>query len=247
MHPMTQHATILIVDDQQDLRENLMELLREEGYHVLDARDGQAALERLETAHVDLVIADIAMPRMNGYQLLEQMLASPAWRAIPLLFLSARTLDSDVRYGKELGADDYLIKPLNRADLLAAVRGRLRRSQQALTQRPVGAGVPEEAELALGRLRIAPAHHQAFLDGHPIELSAREFRLLLQLARRPLAVASFADLLRATHDLDAVSTEAGVLLRPLVRSLRRKLGYAVGEDGPIETVRGVGYRLRPLE
>lgn len=247
MQPNMQHATILIVDDQQDLRENLMDLLSEEGYHVLDAPDGQAALERLEMTHVDLVIADIAMPRMNGYQLLEQMLASPDWRVIPLLFLSARTLDSDVRYGKELGADDYLIKPLNRADLLAAVRGRLRRSQPALAQRATGATAPQAADIVLGRLRIAPAHHQATLDGNPIELSAREFRLLLQLARRPLAVASFSDLLRATHDLDATSTEAGVLLRPLVRSLRRKLGYAVGEDGPIETVRGVGYRLRPLE
>ena len=244
---MDPQATILIVDDQPEILENIELILSIEGYHVLAASDGPEALDLLQAHAVDLILADIAMPRMNGYQLFERVRENPEWVPIPFLFLTARAMDSDIRYGKELGADDYLTKPIQPEDLLAAVQGRLRRARELARlskapQAPVAA-TPASQVLDLGRLRIDPAQHRAWMDGEPLKLSAREFLLLTYLAQRVDQVVSAQELIQVTHELDTDRVEAGSLLRPLVRSLRRKLGYSVGETGCIENVRGVGYRL----
>jgi DNA-binding response OmpR family regulator len=123
-------ASILVVDDQADLLENIELALEAFGYRVMTAHDGIEALEVLKSQPVDLILADIAMPRMNGYQLYERVRDKMQWVTIPFVFLTARALDSDVRYGKELGADDYLTKPIQPEDLLAAVQGKLRRTEQ---------------------------------------------------------------------------------------------------------------------
>jgi DNA-binding response OmpR family regulator len=238
-------ASILVVDDQPEILENLALVLEAEGYQALMASDGVEALELLQSQHVDLVLADIAMPRMNGYQLFERMRENPQWVAIPVLFLTARALDSDIRYGKQLGVDDYLIKPIEPEDLLAAVNGRLRRAEQLakLVHHTDPAVTAKTQAVTLGRLRIDPAQHRVWLDGAPIKLSAREFTLLQCLALKANHVVSPQELIRATHQLEIDSIEAGTLLRPLIRSLRRKLGYSVSDPGCIENVRGVGYRL----
>ena len=123
-------ASILIVDDQPEIVDNVALILDAEGYQALTANDGIEALHVLERQPVDLILADIAMPRLNGYQLYERVRQNPDWIAIPFMFLTARTLDSDIRYGKELGVDDYLTKPIQPEDLLSAVQGKLRRAQQ---------------------------------------------------------------------------------------------------------------------
>jgi two-component system OmpR family response regulator len=235
---------ILVVDDQPDLLENLGLALEAAGYQVLTAGDGVEALGLLQSQTVHLILADIAMPRLNGYQLYERVRQNPNWVTIPFLFLTARTLDSDIRYGKELGADDYLPKPIQPEDLLAVVRGKLKRAQQlaGLTASLPPAGAPH-SPLIVGRLRIDPGQYAAWLDGQALELSAREFTLLEYLAHRLNQVVSVQELIRVTHGLDTDPLESGTLLRPLVRSLRRKLGYSVGDMGCIENVRGVGYRL----
>jgi DNA-binding response OmpR family regulator len=245
---MDPQATILVVDDQPDILENIELILSIEGYHVLAAADGPEALDLLQAHAVDLILADIAMPRMNGYQLFERVRENPQWLPIPFLFLTARAMDSDIRYGKELGVDDYLTKPIQPEDLLAAVQGRLRRARELASLIPQaaeakGAAVPPTEVLDLGRLCIDPAQHRSWMDGKSLKLSAREFILLTYLAQRVDQVVSAQELIRVTHELDTDRVEAGSLLRPLVRSLRRKLGYAVGEMGCIENVRGVGYRL----
>ena len=238
-------ASILVVDDQWALRENVREALEVVGYKVITASDGLEALTVLQTQPVDLIVADIAMPRMNGYQLYERVRENPRWIHIPFIFLTARTLDSDVRYGKQLGVDDYLVKPYQLEDLQAAVQGKLRRARQ-LAQLP---GQSESSQplgqrvLTVGRLTIDPGQHRTWLDGQPIHLSAREFTLLEYLARRQGLVIPPHELVRVTHEFDADDVEAGALLRPLIASLRRKLGYAAGDIGCIENVRGVGYRL----
>lgn len=243
-------ATILVVDDQPDLLSNLELALESAGYQVLTANDGIEALDILQTYSIDLILSDIAMPRMNGYQLYEQVRDNPQWLAIPFLFLTARTLDSDIRYGKELGVDDYLTKPIEPEDLLATVQGKLRRAQQLAqsSRQVIAAPVPSSTRaLVVGTIRIDPEQHRAWLDGQPMQLSAREFILLESLARRANMVVSPQELIRSTHGLETDQEEAGTLLRPLIRSLRRKLGYPVGEIGCIEVVRGVGYRLIPPE
>ncbi len=247
---MERRASILVVDDQPEILENLALILEMEGYQVWTARDGAEALAILESRPVDLILADIAMPRMNGYQLYERVRGDPRSVAVPFMFLTARAMDSDIRFGKELGVDDYLVKPIQPEDLLASVRGRLRRAEQLTQLSPqlAPAGASGTAVLDLGRLRIDPGQHRAWMDGEEVKLSAREFALLTYLAQRLDQAVSVQELVHVTHDLETDHIEAGSLLRPLIRTLRRKLGYPVGTVGCIENVRGVGYRLtRPEE
>jgi DNA-binding response OmpR family regulator len=237
-------GTILVVDDQPEILDSLELLLEAEGFRVLTASDGVEALAHMQSQPVDLILADIAMPRMNGYQLYERVRENPHWVTIPFVLLTARALDSDIRYGKELGVDDYLTKPIQPEDVLAAVHGKMRRAQQLtqLAQRPASpASAPSPVHV--GRLRIDPGQHRVWMDEERVKLSAREFILLECLARKVGQVVSPQELILATHDLDTDRVEAGTLVRPLIRSLRRKLGYSVGETGCIENVRGVGYRL----
>ena len=126
---MSTGATILLVDDEQALLDYIGLALQMEDYQVLTANDGIQALELLQSQSADLILADIAMPNMNGYQLYEKVCQNPDWVKIPFIFLTARVLDSDIRFGKELGVDDYLTKPIQPEDLLAAVRGKLRHVQ----------------------------------------------------------------------------------------------------------------------
>jgi two-component system response regulator VanR len=244
--------SILIVDDQPEILENLALVLESEGYRALMASDGVEALDALRSHRVDLILADIAMPRMNGYQLYERVRENPEWVTVPFLFLTARAMDSDIRYGKELGVDDYLTKPIEPEDLLATIHGRLRRAQQLaqLASQPVPmASQPSPlapqttAALRLGQLQIDPRQHRVWIGGETVSLSAREFALLQYLAERANQVISVQELIRVTHELDTDRVEAGALLRPMIRSIRRKLGYDVGKTGCIENVRGVGYRL----
>ncbi len=243
------NRSILVVDDQPDLLDSLALTLEAAGYEAMTASDGLEALALLQSHTVDLILADIAMPQMNGYQLYERVRANPLWITIPFLFLTARTLDSDIRYGKELGVDDYLTKPIQPEDLLAVVRGKLRRAQQ-ITQ-PTAQALSQSDDvsgmLTAGELQIDPGQHRVWNNGQPVKLSAREFTLLEYLTRHVNRLVSLQELIRATHDLDTDHAEAGSLLRPLVRSLRRKLGYETGEMGCIENVRGIGYRLNASE
>ncbi|MFV9505557.1 MAG: response regulator transcription factor [Oscillochloridaceae bacterium umkhey_bin13] len=248
-------ATILVVDDQPELLEGLALTLEVAGYQIYCAEDGYRALAILETNTVDLIIADIAMPELNGYQLYEQVRQRQAWLSIPFLFLSARSLDSDIRYGKAMGVDDYLTKPIKPEDLLASVAGRLRRARELARVRgfndpasgpTTGSERPQDSDPSLIQhrtLRISPGQHRVWMDEQEVELSPREFKLLELLARQPGQVITLQHLLQASHGFSADTVEAGQLLRPLIRSLRRKLGFPIGEMGWIENVRGVGYRL----
>jgi len=242
---MSESASILVVEDQPAMLENLRISLEMSGYRVLTAHDGLEALKILESEAVDLILADVAMPHMNGYQLYERLCKNPEWAAIPFIFVTARALDSDVRYGKELGVDDYLTKPIQLADLLATVQGKLRRSRRLaqLATQPGDASPPLAEILVVGKLRIEPGQHRAWMDGVPVHLSPREFVLLEYLAQRAGQVVPLTELCRITHDLDTDHAEAGNLLYPMIRTLRRKLGHPAGETGYVETVRGVGYRL----
>lgn len=244
---MKHNASILLVDDDPVTLKYLAKTLALGRYQVLTAHDGVEALEVLQSEPVDLIITDIMMPRMNGYQLHECVVQDPQWVAIPIIFLSARSLDSDIRYGKEMGVDDYLTKPIEPEDLLAAVRGRLRRVQLLQTSSTQSAPPSPRRNGAspLGRLRIDSDQYRVWLDDKLIKLSLKEFRLLECLAHQPAKVIPLQELIQSTHGLSTDHVEASSLLRPLVRSVRRKLGYPAGEMGPIESVRGVGYQLIP--
>ncbi|MCS6907726.1 MAG: response regulator [Anaerolineales bacterium] len=122
--------TILIVEDNQALREGLREMLSLEGYHVLCAANGKEALAEMATFHPDLILSDIAMPEMDGFEFLRAVRSRPEWVTIPFLILTARGEKDDVLIGKSLGAEDYLVKPLTRQELLTAIHARLSRAQE---------------------------------------------------------------------------------------------------------------------
>lgn len=230
-------ATLLIVDDEPDLLHSMQLTLTAADYQVLTAVDGKTALITLEAESVDIIIADIAMPELNGYQLLERVRQNPAWHTIPVIFLTARKMDSDIRYGKSLGVDDYLTKPIHRADLLAVIEGKLRRREQLaqLSQPPDPA--TEEPIIEVGPLQIDTVQHRVWLIRQEVSLSPREFALLAHLARQPNRPVPVETLVKITHNLDTDRQEASLLVRSLVHSVRRKVGNC------IENVRGIGYRL----
>ena len=239
---MNPTASVLIVDDEPDLLENLGLALEGENYHILSAGNGVEALQILQSQPVDLILADIAMPDMNGYQLYERVRQNLEWVSIPFIFLTARTMDSDIRYGKELGVDDYLAKPIRAADLLAVVRGKLRRAQQlaAAATPPAPAPLAEPGDLIVAGLRIDSNQYRVWLGQEELKLSAKEFILLEYLAQQAGKVIPPQELVKITHQFEADQIEAGTLLRPLILSLRRKLDDRIVT---IENVRGVGYRL----
>lgn len=240
---------ILLVDDQPSLLDNIRVTLESAEYQVSTAIDGHQALNILQSEPINLILADIAMPGMNGYQLYERVRQNREWVMIPFIFLTARALNSDIRYGKELGVDDYLTKPIEVEDLLAAVNGKLRRTRQLAEGYQSGHGsAPFETSMAppvfeVGTLKIDTIQYQVWFDEELLKLSAKEFKLLEYMARRANQVLSPTQLIHETHDLDTDHVEAGSLLRPMIRTLRRKLGYDTGDMGCIENVRGVGYRL----
>jgi two-component system, sensor histidine kinase and response regulator len=127
---------VLVVEDNEDLRENAALVLTLEGYQVFSARDGQEAMEMLNSGQCqpDLIVSDIAMPRLDGYAFFEAVHSMPTLRAVPFIFLTARGSRRDIRFGKELGADDYLVKPFNADDFMVAVRSKLRRSEEIRKQ-----------------------------------------------------------------------------------------------------------------
>jgi len=246
---MDSGATILIADDQPDFLENVSLTLEAAGYRVLTADDGVKALTLLQSESVNLILADIAMPRMNGYQLHKRVRENPEWLTIPFILLTARSLNSDIRYGKELGVDDYLTKPIQPEDLLAAVRGSLRRASQLsrLVAQPPPDKPKEQEVLNVGQLRINVNYHQAWLCDQELDLTPKEFLLLKYLTQQANNVVTLEEIVQATNQIEVQRTEATSLVAPILNTIRGKLKAIVGDDQElIENVRGIGYRLIPL-
>jgi response regulator RpfG family c-di-GMP phosphodiesterase len=122
--------TILIVEDNDMLRDGLREMLAFEGFNVLSARNGEEALQQMSARPPSLIVSDVSMPVMDGYDFFTALRTHPEWTAIPFIFLTARTEQSDVLTGRNLGADDYLTKPISRDELVSTIRSRLNRSRQ---------------------------------------------------------------------------------------------------------------------
>jgi DNA-binding response OmpR family regulator len=224
-------ARILAVDDEADIRELLRELLGRAGYEVEVADDGRAALRALFGAKPDLVILDVNMPGLDGWQTLERIRDVSE---VPVLMLTARTGELEKVRGLTRGADDYVTKPFGRQELLARIQALLRRTS----------GHAESLETyADDVLSIDFAQRAVTVGDRQISLTPLEFKLLSAFVRHPNQVLSREQLLELVWG-DAFGV-SGDQVKLYVGYLRRKLSPDAPDEAPVETVRGFGYRYRP--
>jgi DNA-binding response OmpR family regulator len=227
-------ATILVVDDDRKIVELVTLYLQKEGYRVLQAFDGHAALALARAEEPDLAILDLMLPGVNGLVLCKTLQGEAQ---TPVIMLTARSTEEDRMRGLDIGADDYVVKPFSPRELVSRVRAVLRRVRRA-------AGEPQEGVLRVGPLHIDAARHEARVGERPVELTPTEFRLLTALVRAPGRVFSRQQLLERAFDDAFEGFERNIDVH--IMNLRRKLDLPVG--GPaIKTVYGVGYRFEPGE
>ncbi|PZN30250.1 MAG: DNA-binding response regulator [Proteobacteria bacterium] len=228
---MTQSASLLIVDDDRELGQMLTEYLTDEGFQVSIVRDGAEALQRLAENSYDLVILDVMLPSLSGFEVLRRLRPT---LSVPVIMLTAHGAEVDRIVGLELGADDYLSKPFNPRELVARVRAVLRR----FTARE---GDAPNHPVTVGPLRLDPATFDVTLNGQSVRLTGTELRLLEVLMRAVGQVQSRESLTERV--LGRRLTPYDRSIDTHVSNLRRKLG--LGENGlpEIRSIRGAGYVL----
>lgn len=223
-------ARVLVVDDEADIVALVAYHLARAGYRVSTAADGADGLAAARQERPALVVLDLMLPGLSGYEVLEQLRGDAATREVPVLMLTARREERDRIQGLSLGADDYLTKPFSPQELVLRVGAILRRV----------AAPPRAADtLQIGPIEIDRAEHHVRVDGQDVELTPTEYKLLLTLAERRGRVQARAQLLESVWDAAPDIQTRTVDMH--VQRLRAKLGDA-GEL--IETVRGFGYRIR---
>lgn len=226
---MTGKPTILIVDDEEDILDLMVYNLEKEGYSVRKATSGETALDRLNKMPPDLVLLDVMLPGMSGTDLCKRIKGQEKTRHIPVILLTARSEETDIVIGLELGADDYITKPFRTRELLARIKAHFRRGQDAAAS---------DGTLTIGNLVIDPARRSVTHSGKALDLTYTEFEVLQVLARSPGRVFSRYQIVDAVRGKDYPVTDRSVDVQ--ITGLRKKLGSA----DCIETVRGVGYRFR---
>jgi len=226
---------ILVIDDEPNIRELVSVYLTAAGFEVAEAENGAEGLERFRSDAPDLVVLDLMLPGMDGREVCRTIREQGA---TPVIMLTARDSDLDKVALLESGADDYVVKPFSPPEFVARVRAVLRRSDGS-TRDSASAGA---ADIVLGGLTICPAERRVTVDGAEVVLTAREFDLLAAMARQPGVVLSRERLLEFTTGEPDFADSRGVDVH--IRHLRDKLGDDAGQPRFIETVRGVGYRVR---
>lgn len=220
---------ILVVDDTRNMQAMLRDFLETQDFAVVAASDGVEAFDVLRSSPVDLILLDIMMPNMDGFQFITQLRRRSN---IPVIMVTARQQESDIVRGFELGADDYVVKPFRFRELLMRMRAVLRRS---------AAASEEPEDLVVGRLTLSRAAHKGFKAGQPIDFTPLEFFVLETLMRSPGQVVKRADLSIRLIENGFSGSEATLKIH--VRNIRLKLGDDLNRPVYIETVFGIGYRF----
>ena len=229
---MADSATILLVDDEDAVQKLLTYPLEHEGFRVLQARDGEEALLRFEGEHVDLVVLDLMLPKLDGLEVCRRLRAHST---VPIIMLTARDDELDKVVGLELGADDYITKPFSIREFRSRVRALLRRAA-------IGSQADGRDLISADGLEIDLAKRTVLVRGAAVSLTYVEFELLRTLAARPGRVFSRQALLEALWGDYAYREPRTIDVH--VRHLREKLEADPGEPELILTVRGVGYRFQ---
>jgi DNA-binding response OmpR family regulator len=230
---MATASTILLVDDEEAVQKLLTYPLEREGFRVVPALDGEEALRRFSEEHVDLVVLDVMLPKLDGLEVCKRLRAQSS---VPIIMLTARDDEFDKVLGLELGADDYITKPFSIREFRSRVRALLRR---VAAPRPA---VPEVSVIETGDVRIDLARRNVEVDGRDVQLTYVEFELLRLLASNPGVVFSRQRLLEALWGGSDYREPRTIDVH--VRHLREKLEPDPAEPQWILTVRGAGYRFR---
>jgi two-component system OmpR family response regulator len=225
--------TILIVEDDKPLLDVLKYQLGKEGYNVVTSLDGSQGLEVARSSRPDVILLDIMLPKMDGFEVCRVLRKE---MTVPILMLTAKDSEIDKIVGLEIGADDYLTKPFSMRELVARIRAMLRRSEMVETK-PTGQGRP----IKVGDIEIDTARRRVSVSGSALKLTAKEFDLLLFLAENKGIVFSREQLLDRVWGYDYPGDTRTVDVH--VRWLREKIETDPGKPRYLITVRGVGYKL----
>jgi len=227
-------GSILVVDDEPTIAEVVCRYLQRAGYETRSAGDGQRALQLAEEERPDLVVLDLMLPGIDGLEVMRRLRRLYERERSSVILLTAKGEPTDRVIGLRLGADDYVAKPFSPAELVARVDAVLRRIDNS----------PErEAPIELGSLRIDPAARQVWIDGEEMQLTVREYELLLHLVRHPGQVFSRDQLMDAVWQYSFYTDTSTVTVH--VRRLRAKIEQDPSHPRWLQTVWGVGYRFQP--
>jgi two-component system, OmpR family, response regulator ResD len=231
----SQQRRVLIVDDEETVREVVGQYLELEGFQILQASNGPEALHLAEKKPPDLVILDITLPGMDGLEICRRLRAVSA---VPILMLTAHAEDAEKLEGFRAGADDYITKPFNPRELVVRV--------QAIMRRVEALSIPAmvfDGDLHFGDITIRPRIRQVERNGHPVGLTTKEFDLLYFLAAHPRQVFTREQLLQHVWDYDNYGEDSTVTVH--IRRLREKIEVDPSRPGHLRTVWGIGYKFEP--
>lgn len=227
---------ILAIDDEEDILELIEFNLSREGFKVITAESAEKGFALLENNLPDLILLDLMLPGMDGFDITKKIRAAKAYKNTPIIMLTAKGEEADVVTGLELGADDYVVKPFSPRVLTARIKSVLRRKND-------NAEIDDsEKEIIVEGLKIHSGRHQVTADGEVLTLTHSEFRILKLLALKPGWVFTRSQIVDAIHGDSYPVTERSVDVQ--IVGLRKKLG---SYGSYIETVRGVGYRFKEVE
>jgi two-component system alkaline phosphatase synthesis response regulator PhoP len=226
---------ILVVDDDRDIVRLVRSYLEKAGYQVLTAYDGESALQILRSEKPELLILDLMLPDRDGWDVARLVRADSSIAATPIIMLTARVEDNDKIVGLEIGADDYITKPFNPREVVARVRALLRRTQLQQESQ-----VPQR--LQIGQLVLDIGKRELSLNEELISLTPSEFEIIKVLMQNPGFVITRDEL--AEKALGYGSASAGRTLDSHIKNLRRKIDRDSSQESFIQTVHGIGYRMR---
>lgn len=228
---------ILVVEDEENIQDVCRRYMEREGYDVFAAFDGQQGWDQFHQCMPDLIIIDVMMPKMDGYELCEHIRAESE---VPIVMLTARGEERDRVMGLTLGADDYLTKPFSPRELMLRIHNIFRRVMQGNGKSPAQ---DEPGILEFHTISIDPVMRRVAIEGHPVDLTAKEFDVLHVMSSQPGRVFSKGQLLDLVWGFDKEVDTSAVTV--LIRRLREKIEQNASEPKLIHTVWGIGYKFEP--
>jgi two-component system alkaline phosphatase synthesis response regulator PhoP len=239
---------IVVIEDEDAIRDVVEYNLQREGFAVRTARDGRAGLQLVRDVTPKLVVLDLMLPELDGLEVCRALREDPATRLVPVIMLTAKGDESDIVLGLGVGADDYVVKPFSPKELVARVRAILRRNEPLEAATAGGASIdadlerdPDRLRVELGAVVVDPDRHEVWIDGVAERFTRTELRLLYVLVRKPGRVYTREQLVERVMGENAWITDRTIDVH--VRAIRQKLG---AHADLIETIRGVGYRSRDV-